>query len=237
MNGVRNLRLSTSRNDMESWNRAVFLTLNAPEHPAPGPGSPWQRPSRSGRSSRSRPCFAALWLWGGRDGRTGLAARLLRRPRSPWASIRSTALLWYRPRPFAVPDRPHPGRARRRQLLPQRPRHVPRRGGPRPARPGHAATDGRGLLVLALAVPVAWAAPVPRRPLPARHARGRARWPVAGLLVVRAAPRLGRPQADARLDRAALSGVSSISIHRGLGPALMERCGLLAFPRPSAPPP
>lgn len=86
---------------MESWNRALFLALNAPEHPnavvvgAAIAIAQWA-------IFLVPPLFAALWLWGRAEERAGLLLAFV------GAEIalgfnQIAALLWYHPRPFAVP--------------------------------------------------------------------------------------------------------------------------------------
>lgn len=86
---------------MEAWNRAVFLALNAPEHPAPGMVA-LAMALAQWAILLVPPLLAALWLWGDRDGRTGsLLAFCGAEVALGFNQI--AALLWYHPRPFAVP--------------------------------------------------------------------------------------------------------------------------------------
>lgn len=86
---------------MESWNRAVFLALNAPEHPAPAlvllatTVAQWA-------IFLVPLLLAALWLWGEPEDRSGL---LLAFCGAEFALgfNQVAALIWFHPRPFAVP--------------------------------------------------------------------------------------------------------------------------------------
>ncbi len=86
---------------MEAWNRAVFLALNAPDHPAPGlvmlatAIAQWA-------IFLVPPLLAALWLWSGREGRSGLFLAFCG-AEVALGFNQAIALLWYHPRPFAVP--------------------------------------------------------------------------------------------------------------------------------------
>ena len=86
---------------MEAWNDAAFLALNAPEHPshavvllavAFAQGAVFLVPV----------LLAALWLWGGRASRGGLLLTCLGVALALGVSL-AVGLLWYHPRPFAVP--------------------------------------------------------------------------------------------------------------------------------------
>ena len=56
---------------MESWNRAVFLVLNAPDHPIPG-SVPAALVLANWAIFLVPLLFAALWLWGDPRSRPGL---------------------------------------------------------------------------------------------------------------------------------------------------------------------
>ncbi|WP_414476274.1 phosphatase PAP2 family protein [Microvirga sp. M2] len=86
---------------MEAWNDAIFLTLNAPEHPshavvllaiAIAQGAIFLVPV----------LLAALWLWGHRESRTGLLLAFVGAELALGVN-QVAARLWYHPRPFAVP--------------------------------------------------------------------------------------------------------------------------------------
>ncbi|MBZ6078872.1 undecaprenyl-diphosphatase [Microvirga puerhi] len=86
---------------MESWNDTIFLALNAPERPSHAivllaivlaQWAIFLIPA----------LLAALWLWGNRESRTGLLLAALGAELA-LAFNQVIALLWYHPRPFAVP--------------------------------------------------------------------------------------------------------------------------------------
>ena len=86
---------------MESWNRAVFLALNAPEHPSSVIVSVAVVLAQY-TIFLIPVTFAALWLWGRAEGRAGLLLAFVG-AEVALGFNQITALLWYHPRPFAVP--------------------------------------------------------------------------------------------------------------------------------------
>jgi undecaprenyl-diphosphatase len=86
---------------METWNRAVFLALNAPEHPNSGVVSlaiaiaQWT-------IFLVPLILATLWLWGGREDRSGLLLAFCG-AEVALGFNQLAAAVWYHPRPFAVP--------------------------------------------------------------------------------------------------------------------------------------
>lgn len=86
---------------MEAWNRAAFLALNAPEHPSPGLVALAMALAQWAIFVVPA-LFAALWLWGGRGGRSGLLLAVCG-AEVALGFNQVAALLWYHPRPFAVP--------------------------------------------------------------------------------------------------------------------------------------
>ncbi len=86
---------------MEAWNRAVFLALNAPEHPAPGlvllasTIAQWA-------IFLVPPVLVALWLWGEWEDRSGLLLAFCG-AEVALGFNQLAALIWYHPRPFAIP--------------------------------------------------------------------------------------------------------------------------------------
>ena len=86
---------------MEAWNRAVFLALNAQEHPAPGL-VPLAMALANWAIFLVPLVFAALWLWGDRGSRTGVLLTFSGAEVALGLN-QLAALLWYHPRPSAVP--------------------------------------------------------------------------------------------------------------------------------------
>ncbi|MEZ0171168.1 phosphatase PAP2 family protein [Microvirga sp. TS319] len=86
---------------MEAWNDALFLALNAAEHPPSGlvvmalAFGQWA-------IFLVPVLLAALWLWGTRDSRSGLLLAVLG-AEVALALNQAIALIWPHPRPFAVP--------------------------------------------------------------------------------------------------------------------------------------
>jgi undecaprenyl-diphosphatase len=86
---------------MEAWNRAFFLALNAPDHPPRG-AVVLAMAIAQWAIFLVPLLLATLWLWGGRESRGGLLLAFC------GAEIalgfnQGIALLWYHPRPFAIP--------------------------------------------------------------------------------------------------------------------------------------
>jgi undecaprenyl-diphosphatase len=87
--------------EMEAWNTTIFLTLNAPEHPAAGIVmftvvlAQWA-------IFLVPVLLAVLWLWGDRQSRAGLLLAFFGAELA-LAFNQVVGLLWYHPRPFAVP--------------------------------------------------------------------------------------------------------------------------------------
>lgn len=86
---------------MEAWNRAVFLALNAPEHPFPALVAIAMALAQWA-IFLVPPLLAALWLRGARGGRSGLLLAFCG-AEVALGFNQIAALLWYHPRPFAVP--------------------------------------------------------------------------------------------------------------------------------------
>ena len=86
---------------MESWNRAVFLALNAPEHPS-GPLVGVAVAIAQYAVFVIPATFVALWLWGRVEDRAGLLLAFVG-AEVALGFNQVAALLWYHPRPFAVP--------------------------------------------------------------------------------------------------------------------------------------
>lgn len=84
-----------------SWNEAVFLVINAPATPAP-----WLMTLATGIAQWAiylvPILLAGLWLWGDRSNRTGLLLAFCGAELA-LAFNQLMTLLWYHPRPFAVP--------------------------------------------------------------------------------------------------------------------------------------
>jgi undecaprenyl-diphosphatase len=86
---------------LEAWNRAVFLGLNAPDHPAPilvaiaidlAQWTIFLVPV----------LLAGMWLWSNRGNRPGLLLTFCGGELALGIN-QIAAMLWYHPRPFAVP--------------------------------------------------------------------------------------------------------------------------------------
>jgi undecaprenyl-diphosphatase len=86
---------------MESWNRAVFLALNAPDHPVPG-SVPLALALANWAIFLVPLLFAALWLWGDPRSRAGVLLTFCGAEIALGLN-QIAAMIWYHPRPFAVP--------------------------------------------------------------------------------------------------------------------------------------
>ncbi|MCW6512646.1 hypothetical protein [Lichenifustis flavocetrariae] len=86
---------------METWNRAVFLALNTPEHPNSGVVL-LAIAIAQGAIFLVPPLLASLWLWGGRGDRSGLLLAFCG-AEAALGFNKLAAAVWYHPRPFAVP--------------------------------------------------------------------------------------------------------------------------------------
>jgi undecaprenyl-diphosphatase len=86
---------------LEFWNRAVFLTLNAPDHPIPG-SVPVAMALANWAIFLVPLLFAALWLWGDPNSRAGILLTFCAAELALGLN-QVAAIIWYHPRPFAVP--------------------------------------------------------------------------------------------------------------------------------------